>query len=158
MIEAQGGEPVTLALQRTQHRFGSGAAVPARGISASYLGPVVRARSGSTVAFRVENRLNEETTLHWHGLWVPSHVDGGPHNAIKPGAVWSPEITITQPAATTWFHPHGHGTTARQVYSGLAGMMIISDGADGDRGLPSTYGIDDLPLVLQDKRFGRGAM
>ena len=132
--------------------------MPARGISASYLGPVVRARRGSTVAFRVENRLNEETTLHWHGLWVPSHVDGGPHNAIKPGAVWSPEITITQPAATTWFHPHGHGTTARQVYSGLAGMMIISDGADGDRGLPSTYGIDDLPLVLQDKRFGRGGM
>jgi cuproxidase len=34
--------------------------------------------------------------------------------------------------------------------------MIISDGSDGDRGLPTAYGVDDLPLVLQDKRFGRG--
>jgi FtsP/CotA-like multicopper oxidase with cupredoxin domain len=156
LIEARNGEPVTLALQKTQHRFGAGAAVPARGISASYLGPVVRVRSGDTVPFRVENRLDEETTLHWHGLWVPSHVDGGPHNTIEPGAVWSPELTIRQPATTAWFHPHPHGSTARQVYSGLAGMMIVSDGADADRGLPAAYGVDDLPVVLQDKRFGRG--
>lgn len=155
LIEARNGEPVTLALQRTQHRFGTGPAVPAQGISASYLGPVVRVSSGDTIPFRVENRLDEETTLHWHGLWVPSHADGGPHNTIRPGAVWSPDLTIRQPASTAWFHPHPHGNTARQVYSGLAGLMIISDGSDGDRGLPISYGVDDLPLVLQDKRFGR---
>ena len=62
---------------------------------------------------------------------------------------------MKQPAATTWFHPHPHGNTARQVYGGLAGMMIVSDGGDRDRGLPATYGVDDLPIVLQDKRFGR---
>jgi FtsP/CotA-like multicopper oxidase with cupredoxin domain len=156
LIEARSGEPVTLALQKTQHRFGAGAAAPARGISASYLGPVVRVRSGDSIPFQVENRLDEETTLHWHGLWVPSNVDGGPHNTIRPGAVWSPELAIRQPASTAWFHPHPHGNTARQVYSGLAGLMIVSDGADGDRGLPVAYGVDDLPLVLQDKRFGRG--
>jgi cuproxidase len=155
LIDARDGVPVTLTLQKTQHRFGSGPAVPAHGISASYLGPVVRARTGDTIPFRVENRLDEDTTLHWHGLLVPSQVDGGPHNTIRPGAVWSPRITINQPAATAWFHPHPHGSTARQVYSGLAGMMIISDGADRDRGLPETFGVDDLPVVLQDKRFGR---
>ena len=155
LIEARSGEPVTLKLQKTQHRFGAGAAVPARGISASYLGPVVRVRAGDTIPFRVENGLDEETTLHWHGLLVPSQVDGGPHNTIRPGGVWLPELTIRQPAATAWFHPHPHGNTARQVYSGLAGMMIISDGGDRDRGLPETYGVDDLPIVLQDKRFGR---
>ena len=155
LIEARNGEPVMLSLHKAQHRFGSGQAVASRGISSTYLGPVVRVRSGDTVRFRVENQLDEETTLHWHGLLVPSHVDGGPHNTIKPGAVWSPEITIKQPAATTWFHPHPHGNTARQVYLGLAGMMIVSDGADRDRGLPATYGDDDLPIVLQDKRFGR---
>jgi FtsP/CotA-like multicopper oxidase with cupredoxin domain len=154
LIEARSGEPLTLTLQKTQHRFVPGRAVPSQGISASYLGPVVRVRSGDTVPFRVENRLDEETTLHWHGLLVPSHVDGGPHNTIGPGGVWSPEITIKQPAATTWFHPHPHGKTARQVYSGLAGMMIVSDGADRERGVPASYGVDDLPIVLQDKRFG----
>ncbi|MGE0853013.1 MAG: multicopper oxidase domain-containing protein [Hyphomicrobiaceae bacterium] len=155
LIEARSGEPVTLALQKTQHRFVPGREVPSQGISASYLGPVVRVRTGDTIPFRVENRLDEETTLHWHGLLVPSHVDGGPHNTIRPGGVWSPEITIRQPAATTWFHPHPHGNTARQVYAGLAGMMIVSDGADRERGIPATYGIDDLPIMLQDKRFGR---
>jgi FtsP/CotA-like multicopper oxidase with cupredoxin domain len=154
LIEARSGAPVSLTLQKTQHRFVPGRAVPSRGISASYLGPVVRVRTGDTVPFRVENHLDEETTLHWHGLLVPSHLDGGPHNTIRPGGVWSPEITIRQPAATTWFHPHSHGRTGRQVYSGLAGMMIVSDGADRERGIPATYGIDDLPIVLQDKRFG----
>ena len=144
-----------LALQKSSHRFGLGAPVPSTGISSSYLGPVVRVRSGDTVPFRVENRLDEETTLHWHGLLIPSDVDGGPHNTIKPGGVWTPELKINQPAATHWFHPHPHGNTAKQVYSGLAGMMIVSDGGDRDRGLPDTYGVDDIPLVLQDKRFGR---
>jgi FtsP/CotA-like multicopper oxidase with cupredoxin domain len=156
LIEARSSEPVTLILQMTQYRFGSGRATSARGISASYLGPAVRVRSGDTVPFRVENQLDEETTLHWHGLWVPSHVDGGPHNTIRPGTAWSPELAIGQPAATAWFHPHPHGNTARQVYSGLAGLMIVSDGGDADRGLPAAYGVDDIPLILQDKRVGRG--
>jgi FtsP/CotA-like multicopper oxidase with cupredoxin domain len=155
LIDARDGETVALSLQRSRHRFGSGPVVPSSGISASYLGPVVRVRSGDTVRFKVENRLDEETTLHWHGLHIPSHLDGGPHNVIAPGGTWSPEITFRQPAATTWFHPHPHGNTARQVYAGLAGMMILGDGGDRDRGLPATYGVDDLPLTLQDKRFGR---
>ncbi|RKE65773.1 blue copper oxidase [Pseudorhodoplanes sinuspersici] len=155
LIEARNSEQVTLTLQKTRHRFGAGAAVAATGISSSYLGPVVRVRSGETVPFRAENRLDEETTLHWHGLLIPSHVDGGPHNTIKPGGVWTPELPVKQPPATTWFHPHPHGNTARQVYGGLAGMMIVSDGEDRERGLPQTYGVDDIPIVLQDKRFGR---
>lgn len=97
LIEARNGELVTLTLQRTQHRFGAGPAVPARGISASYLGPVVRVSSGDTIPFRVENHLDEETTLHWHGLWIPSHLDGGPHNTIRPGAVWSPSSRSGSP-------------------------------------------------------------
>lgn len=154
LIEARNSEPVTLTLQKTRHRFGAGAAVASTGISSNYLGPVVRVRSGDTVPFRVENRLDEGTTLHWHGLLIPSHVDGGPHNTIKPNAIWTPELAIKQNPATTWFHPHPHGNTARQVYGGLAGMMIVSDGDDRERGLPESYGVDDLPVVLQDKRFG----
>ena len=127
LIEARDGEPVTLTLQRSRHRFGSGAPVPSTGISSSYLGPVVRVRSGDTIPFRVENRLDEETTLHWHGLQIPSAVDGGPHNTIRPGGVWTPELKVNQPAATHWFHPHPHGNTAKQVYGGLAGMMIVRD-------------------------------
>lgn len=155
LIEARNSEPVTLTMQTARHAFDAGSAVATMGISADYLGPVVRVRTGETFAFRVENKLKEETTLHWHGLLVPSEVDGGPHNTIAPGGVWTPELSIKQPAATTWFHPHPHGNTAPQIYGGLAGMMIVSDGGDAERGLPHSYGLDDLPLVLQDKRFAR---
>ena len=53
LIEVRNGEPIILTLQKTQHRFGAGPTVPARGISASYLGPVVRVRTGNTIPFRV---------------------------------------------------------------------------------------------------------
>jgi blue copper oxidase len=155
LIEAHPDEPVTLTLRQGRHSFGPGLSGPTMGISADYLGPVVRVRTGSDYPFRVENRIGRETTLHWHGLEIPSSVDGGPHNPIAPGSTWTPVLPIRQPAATAWFHPHPHGETARQVYAGLAGMMIIADGGDRDRGLPSRYGVDDLPVILQDKRFDR---
>ena len=63
LIEARDGEPVKLLMQNTRHRFGFGPAVAARGISSTYLGPVVRVRSGDTIPFHVENRLEEETTV-----------------------------------------------------------------------------------------------
>lgn len=105
--------------------------------------------------FIVRNELDVETTLHWHGAIVPSEVDGGPHNAIAPGGVWRPAFRLDQPAATIWYHAHPHGATARQVYQGLAGMILLDDGSDARLGLPAAYGIDDLPIVLQDRAFER---
>ncbi|GLW34660.1 multicopper oxidase family protein [Actinoplanes regularis] len=122
------------------------------GINGPYLGPTVRVNRGDRVRMAVTNRLGEVTTLHWHGMRLPARMDGGPHQTIEPGATWRPEWTIEQPAATTWFHPHLHGTTAMHVYRGLAGLLLIDD-PDGPA-LPSTYGVDDLPLIIQDKRFG----
>jgi blue copper oxidase len=62
-------------------------------------------------------------------------------------------LRIDQSAATLWFHPHPHGDTARQIYTGLAGMLIVDDGSDARLGLPRTLGVDDLPLILQDRQF-----
>lgn len=153
LVEGRDGETIVLTMRPGSHSFDGVRPAATAGISADYLAPVVRVRRGDTIRFKVENRLKEETTLHWHGLMVPSAVDGGPHNTIRPGDIWAPEIAISQPAATTWFHPHPHGRTARQVYQGLTGMMIVTDGGDADRGLPNAYGVDDLPIILQDKRF-----
>src|SRR5205807_3875157 len=44
-----------------------------------------------------------------------------------------------------------HHDTARQIYMGLTGMIIVDDGTDAQLGLPRTFGIDDLPLILQDR-------
>ncbi|MBL4733407.1 MAG: multicopper oxidase domain-containing protein [Rhizobiaceae bacterium] len=125
---------------------------PTIGFNQSYLGPTVRVKKGA-VSARISNAINEPVTVHWHGMLIPGEQDGGPHQPIGSGESWSPELTITQPPATIWYHTHIHGRTATQVHAGLAGIMQISDGRDGDRGIPNSYGVDDLTLVLQDRRF-----
>ncbi len=101
----------------------------------------------------VENALDINTTVHWHGLLVPGDVDGGPHQVIKPDSTWRPQLKIDQPASTLWFHPHQHHDTARQIYMGLAGLILVDDGSDARLNLPHTYGVDDLPIILQDRSF-----
>lgn len=147
------GNVVLLEAAPATTKFLQGAASRTFGYSGSYLGPVIRLHRGDTVTMTVANRLDRDTTVHWHGLLIPSDLDGGPHNPIAPGEVWQPSLTIDQPAATLWYHPHPHGDTARQVYHGLAGLLYIEDGSAEDLGLPARYGIDDIPLILQDREF-----
>ncbi|MCR9139011.1 MAG: multicopper oxidase domain-containing protein [Alphaproteobacteria bacterium] len=128
------------------------------GFNQPYLGPTVVMREGGLAA-TVRNTLNAAVTAHWHGLLVPGEHDGGPHLPIPPGGLWDPDMFIAQPPATAWYHTHIHGQTANQVHSGLAGVIHLTDGRDDQRGIPSAYGVDDLTLVLQDRRFnGSGRM
>ena len=82
-------------------------------------------------------------------MHVPANMDGGVHQAIEPFATWSAVYEVNQEAATNWYHPHLMGETARQVYQGLAGLIIIED----DKSLPKEYGVDDIPLIIQERRF-----
>lgn len=122
------------------------------GFNGSYLGPTLRAKRGEKVRVDVTNRLDEATTVHWHGMHVPARFDGGPHQPIAPGETWRPTWRIDQPAATLWYHPHPHGQTQDHVNRGLAGMFLIDDPASqvADR-LPHEYGVDDIPVIVQDK-------
>jgi len=122
--------------------------------NAGYLGPTLRAARGERVRVMVENRLSETTTVHWHGMHLPARNDGGPHQPIAAGEQWQPEWSIDQPAATLWYHPHPHGETEFQVTRGLAGLFYLDDGTNP--GLPHRYGIDDIPIILQDRTFGSG--
>ncbi len=148
------GNVVTLEATAGTTKFQQGAASRTFGYSGSFLGPVLRLHRGDTVTMTVANKLDRQTTIHWHGLLTPSDLDGGPHNPIEPGDVWQPFLTIDQPAATLWYHPHPHGDTARQVYHGLAGLLYVEDGSAQSLGLPTSYGVDDIPLILQDREFG----
>jgi blue copper oxidase len=123
------------------------------GVNGAYLGPTVRARRGDRVELRVRNELPESTTIHWHGMHLPAAADGGPHQPIEPGQTWTPSWTIDQPAATLWYQPHPHGATADHVYRGVAGMFIVDDPNAEALPLPHEYGVDDVPLIIQDKRL-----
>ena len=119
----------------------------------SVLGPTLRLRTGDLVAISVANELDEITTTHWHGADVPAEDDGGPHSIIEPGSTWVADFEVIQPAATLWYHPHAHGSTAEHVYRGAAGLMIIEDDNPAAAGLPATYGVDDIPVIIQDRDF-----
>jgi len=152
-VDGSGRRVFDLTAAPGEHDFGGG---PTRtwGFNGGYLGPTLRAQRGEEVIVNVHNGLAEPTTVHWHGMHLPARMDGGPHQAIQPGATWSPAWRIDQPAATLWYHPHPHGETARHVYRGLAGMFLIDDPAA--TGLPGEYGVDDIPVIVQDKKLTRG--
>lgn len=142
-----------ISVQRGHTEFMNGTKVESLGYNGSLLGPTVRVKRGDKVRFNITNNLSEHTTVHWHGLLVPGNMDGGPHQVIMPGKTWNPEFTIDQPAATVWYHPHGAGNTASQVYKGLGGLFIIDDENSAKLEIPSQYGVDDVPLVIQDRLF-----
>jgi blue copper oxidase len=150
---AKQGGAVRLKVTSGRHAFVKGKPAPSYGYSGPVLGPAILLRRGDEVEMTVENALDVDTTVHWHGLLVPGDADGGPHQVIKSGGTWRPRLKIEQPAATAWFHPHLHHDTARQVYMGLTGLIIVDDGSDASLGLPRTYGINDLPIIIQDRSF-----
>ncbi|WP_036626623.1 multicopper oxidase CueO [Pantoea sp. AS-PWVM4] len=131
----------------------NGKAVPTWGYNGSLLGPAIALQRGKPVNVNIHNRLPEATTVHWHGLEVPGAVDGGPQAVIAPGATRQVSFTPDQPAATCWFHPHQHGKTGHQVAQGLAGLVLLQDDASGKLRLPIQWGVDDVPLIFQDKQL-----
>lgn len=125
------------------------------GYNSSLLGPALKLTNGQVVTVDIHNSLAEETTLHWHGLEVPGEVDGGPQGIIAAGGNRRVTFTPQQQAATCWFHPHQHGKTGYQVAMGLGGLVLIEDNESAQLMLPKQWGIDDIPLIIQDKRFGK---
>lgn len=143
----------SLTADEGQREFMPGVTTPTWGFNGDYLGPTLRATRGEKVAVEVTNKLSETTTVHWHGMHLPAAMDGGPHQPIEPDAAWRASWRIDQPAATLWYHPHPHGDTEEHVLRGLAGMFILDDEQTGAYGLPQQYGVDDIPLIVQDKKF-----
>ncbi|MDC7222264.1 MAG: multicopper oxidase domain-containing protein, partial [Spirochaetales bacterium] len=125
------------------------------GYNGDYLGPTIRVSRGEQAAFTIKNTLDEASTVHWHGLHVPAEFDGGPRQIIEAGESWSPEFLIDQAAATLWYHPHLMGKTAEHAYRGLAGLFIVEDDYSRSLPLPREYGVNDFPLILQDRRVDR---
>ncbi|GIF52004.1 cell division protein SufI [Asanoa ferruginea] len=155
-VDGDGQRVFTLHAQPGQRDFGIDGTTRTFGFNGDYLGPTLRARRGERVRVDVVNNLDEDTSVHWHGMHLPARMDGGPHQPVRPGATWSPTWTVNQPAATLWYHPHPHGRTREQVNQGLAGMFILDDDDPTQRALPHDYGVDDIPVIVQDKDIHGG--
>jgi FtsP/CotA-like multicopper oxidase with cupredoxin domain len=90
-------------------------------------GPEHRVRQGDPLRLVVNNKLGEDTTVHWHGIRLPNAMDGVPgltQKPIRPGESFSYEFTPPD-AGTFWYHPHAD--TLQQIGRGLAGALIVEE-------------------------------
>lgn len=113
-----------------------------RGFNEAIPGPILRGRVGDRVRINVKNNLEESTSVHWHGIYVPNNMDGVPYltqDPIQPGATFSYEFTLRNSGSHMY---HSHHDSADQVNRGLLGAFII-DPED-----PSTYPQYDREYVL----------
>jgi FtsP/CotA-like multicopper oxidase with cupredoxin domain len=122
----------------------------ARGYNGVLPGPILRATVGDTVRINVKNNLEESSTIHWHGLYVPNAMDGVPYvnqDPIKPGGTFTYEFTLRNSGTHMY---HSHHNALDQVNRGLLGAFIV-DPVD-----PSTYPAYDKEyiLVLNDTMLG----
>ncbi|EIQ77831.1 multicopper oxidase CueO [Citrobacter sp. Cpa228] len=152
LLTADASNRIQLIVKAGQSTF-AGKTATTWGYNGNLLGPAVKLNKGQAVSVDIHNQLAEETTLHWHGLEIPGEVDGGPQGVIPAGGKRSVAFTPAQRAATCWFHPHQHGKTGRQVAMGLAGLVLIEDEEIRKLLLPKQWGIDDVPVIIQDKQF-----
>ena len=105
---------------------------------------------GEPVRMVVENGLDRETTVHWHGMPVPPDQDGNPQDPVPAGGKRTYRFTLpVGSAGTYWYHPHPHGTTPEQVYRGLAGPFIVRPKMDPLAGIPERL------LVMSDLKLAK---
>ena len=106
-LRVGGANVADLVIDRTPVEFGgrTGSAVT---INGTIPGPILRFREGETATLRVTNRLAEDTSIHWHGLLVPSAMDGVPgvsFKGIRPGETFTYRFKVRQ-NGTYWYHSH----------------------------------------------------
>lgn len=134
-------------------RVAAGGAAHLAEIPGSYLGPVFRVKTGQRVRINYRNDIPASSIVHWHGLHVPTDMDGHPRLVVPAGGTFTYTFTVTNRAGTYWYHPHPHGSTGYQVYGGMAGLFIVTDDEEAALGLPE--GAADIPLVIQDRVFNQ---
>lgn len=147
------GSSINLNLQEGTVNFYPGNATQTMGVNGNLLGPTILLDRYQNVTMNVTNNLTDTTTIHWHGMHVAPQNDGGPHTVIPPGTTWSPSFPVLDWATTNWYHPHLHMNTNKHVQKGIAGIIIVRDDIEAALTLPRTYGVDDIPLVIQTKAF-----
>ncbi len=112
-------------------------------INVQIAGPVLRWREGEEVTINVINRLDEETSIHWHGILLPFAMDGVPmvsFGGIKPGTTFSYRFKVRQ-SGTYWYHSHSGGQEQEGMYA-----PIVIEPAKGER-----YKVDrDYVVMLSD--------
>lgn len=131
----------------------SGSGVTVQNLPGNYLGPIIRAKTGTKLRIYFHNNLAEDSVIHPHGPRVPEASDGHPMQAIGPGQTKIYEFQIIDRAGPYWFHPHPHMRTAEQVAMGMAGLLTVWDDEELMAVPGADTGANDIPVIIQDRNF-----
>jgi FtsP/CotA-like multicopper oxidase with cupredoxin domain len=134
-------EPATATLAGPDHP-----PTPVWAYAGKVPGPTLRLRQGEPARIAVENRLEQNTTVHWHGIRLPIAMDGVPgisQPPIAPGRTFTYAFTPPD-AGTFWYHPHSN--SLEQLGRGLSGALIVEEAK------PVAFD-RDLVWVLSDWRL-----
>lgn len=104
-----------------------GTTTPGFAFNGQFPAPVIRARQGKRLRIHFINNLQQETTIHWHGIRLHNAMDGVPYLTqppIQPGDSFDYEFTCPD-AGTFWYHPHMH--SVEQLGKGLVGVLIVEE-------------------------------
>lgn len=128
----------------------SGKVIDAWGYNNQVPGPVLKARKGDTLVINFKNNLDEPTTIHWHGLRIPSLMDGTEdvQQPVPPGETFQYRFVLPD-SGTYWYHSHFNET--EQLERGLYGGIIIEDDNDPKVDGEQLFLIDDMKLTAEHK-------
>ncbi|MEA2814640.1 MAG: hypothetical protein QOI93_2337 [Rhodospirillaceae bacterium] len=116
-------------------------------INGQIAGPTLRWTEGEEVTINVINRLKEETSIHWHGVLVPSRMDGVPmvnFDGIRPGETFTYSFKVRQ-AGTYWYHSHSGGQEQEGMYA-----PIVIEPAPKEKGGERYKVARDYVVMLSD--------
>lgn len=153
LMETRRGKPVFLEMNSAQTQLERGKSSEVWGFNGNYLGPTLKMRQGDFAKLNYRNSLSQMVALAIQGLQVSAESLGGVSHPFKQGQGWSPILPITQPACTCWYSACTLGHSAYQTYRGLLGLCIIEDNESRKSSLPQKYGVNDIPLILQDMQL-----
>jgi len=111
-------------------------------------GPVIRVRRGERARVRLNNGLDQPTTIHWHGIRIDNAMDGVAgltQDAVPPGETFDYSFTAPD-AGTFWYHPHNRSW--EQIARGLYGLLIVEEDT------PPAFD-RELPFVADDWRLNK---
>ncbi|KPM45970.1 Bilirubin oxidase [Neonectria ditissima] len=116
-------------------------------------GPTFMIPKGTESIVRFINNAEHENSVHLHGSYSRAPFDGWAEDITQPGEYKDYYYPNGQSARLQWYHDHAMHLTAENAYMGQAGAYILTDSSEDALGLPSGYGVYDIPLILSSKQY-----
>jgi FtsP/CotA-like multicopper oxidase with cupredoxin domain len=128
---------VTLRISPVEVEIAPRRTIKTIGYNGSVPGPVLRLREGRSVTVEVQNETSDHEIVHWHGLFIPSEVDGSEEEGtpVVPARGSRRYTFVPRPSGTRWYHTHVSAgrNLKRATYTGQFGFLYVAPASDPGR-------------------------